>query len=998
MNGNNFPKEDSIEFVTIYRSLYILKKKFDKYKDDISKIYTKYFIKDKNTFNNFRFKTIKISSFKPLLEQICNSISMSIIKISSLNELFVSDLVSQKFRQEKLKESIDQIYSYITDKLKKYNDIFFNKKIKPAIEINNKNNNTEDFTNDYTIIEYNKNGELIYNYDQMKEMNKKYSSVLKDHEIKIEKEYELNEKENDILYIETLPLLIADFIQENPKYNIINTELNDNELNKEIKNLFDGDILKKLERNNRNLKRQVNILYINNEMKLQELFNQQIGIEKNIKLYNDILNEKKKSGDDIKYIEDFLSKLNEERKKIEMKIKEEENKEESISNNIHHKRNINSISNISTNSNITKTNLTRTKIVKFKINLTQSNEEQKIINSLKEIFDFYVNQHYPMASAPTFDEIAFRRKNLDLAEFSKFCVEFEIPIAKQKLTELFKKNSSNRRDMSFNEFKNSLEKLAQAMNDSKKENLLHKIKLYNELLVKFKDSNDIIRDFKRRSIYSHENDLNNPNKNNIRNSHRLTTHRASIIFDNKKKLYENELKEAQNELDKLKHLSHKKIFDEFIKFLGLNDPKSYRKKMKGFIIPFHDMTERVLEYKGGYKYKKISRDDIIEKMKKDLEKFKNNENKLNNYHLKKLREQKEKEDKKNELYEKRMKEFKEDKKRKIAILREEEKKEKERIEKSKLKPEDIQKQKELEEEKEREIEREKEKRELEIKAAEEKRKEEEKKIEEEKKKNVFSYDRIEKSEINDINLNEDLNKDLFIEDDSQNSDEEILNIYGNKKNNLERKNKESSYNNIQNKNEEEYINNIKSNLENNNLEEENVLITQPGNKNIVLFKNKNSFNKRNQSLDLDVKNNKLTISTDKHNMKNKKKMSFPLYTDNNIIENYSDNNLIDPFHKNSKNERKSNSQTFIMAGENVIKENRRQISAYYGQNSNNNIPTLITNPNNDKEYNKKRQLLFSGRFKNKNLKNQMIENSKMIKKIEIMRNKGNDNDLFMKKK
>ncbi len=998
MNGNNFPKEDSIEFVTVYRSLYILKKKFDKYKDDISKIYTKYFIKDKNTLNNFRFKTIKISSFKPLLQQICNSINMSIIKISSLNELFVSDLVSQKFRQEKLKESIDQIYSYITDKLKKYNDIFFNKKIKPAIEINNKNNNTEDFTNDYTIIEYNKNGELIYNYDQMKEMNKKYSSVLKDHEIKIEKEYELNEKENDILYIETLPLLIADFIQENPKYNIINTELNDNELNKEIKNLFDGDILKKLERNNRNLKRQINLLYINNEMKLQELFNQQIGIEKNIKLYNDILNEKKKSGDDIKYIEDFLSKLNEERKKIEMKIKEEENKEESISNNIHHKRNINSISNISTNSNITKTNITRTKMVKFKINLTQFNEEQKMINSLKEIFDFYVNQHYPMASAPTFDEIAFRRKNLDLAEFSKFCVEFEIPIAKQKLTELFKKNSSNRKDMSFNEFKNSLEKLAQAMNDSKKESLLHKIKLYNELLVKFKDSNDIIRDFKRRSIYSHENDLNNPNKNNIRNSHRLTTHRASIIFDNKKKLYENELKEAQNELDKLKHLSHKKIFDEFIKFLGLNDPKSYRKKMKGFIIPFHDMTERVLEYKGGYKYKKISRDDIIEKMKKDLEKFKNNENKLNNYHLKKLREQKEKEDKKNELYEKRMKEFKEDKKRKIAILREEEKKEKERIEKSKLKPEDIQKQKELEEEKEREIQREKEKRELEIKAAEEKRKEEEKKIEEEKKKNVFSYDRIEKSEINEINLNEELNKDLFIEDDSQNSDEEILNIYGNKKNNLERKNKESSYNNIQNKNEEEYINNIKSNLENNNLEEENVLITQPGNKNIVLFKNKNSFNKRNQSLDLDIKNNKLTISTDKRNMKNKKKMSFPLYTDNNIIENYSDNNLIAPFHKNSKNERKSNSQTFIMAGENVIKENRRQISAYYGQNSNNNIPTLITNPNDDKEYNKKRQLLFSGRFKNQNLKNQMIENSKMIKKIEIMRNKGNDNDLFMKKK
>ena len=995
MSTNILPKEESVEFIILYRSLYILKKKFEKYKEDISKIYTKYFVKDKNNYNNIRCKIIKISSFKSLLQQICNLVNMSIIKISSLNELFVSDLVSQKIQQERFNESIDQIYNYISDNLKKYNEIFFNKKIKPIIEINKIDNINEDLTEYYPIVEYNKKGDLICYYDQMKEKNKKYSSVLKSHEITLEKEYELNEKENDILYIETLPVLIADFIQENPKYIIINSDVNDNELNNEIKNLFDGNILKKVERENKILKREINLPHINNEMRLQELLNQQLGIEKNIKLYQDLLNEKKKSGHDIKYIEDFLSKLNEEKKKINEKIKEEENKEQ---NNNHQKKNIYSISSISTNSNITKTNLTKSKTVKFKITLNELREEQKMINSLKEIFDFYANQHYPMASAPTFDEIAFRKINLDLAEFSKFCVEFEIPITKQKMSELFKKNTSNRKDMSFTEFKNSLEKIAQAMNDSKKEKLLHKIKLYKEILGKFKDTNDIIQDFKRKSIYIHENDINNPNKNNIRNSHRLTTHKASILFDNKKKLYENELKEAQNELDKLKKLSYKGVFDEFIKFIGFDDPKIYRKKMKGFIIPFHDMTERVLEYKGGYKYKKISRDDIIEKMKKDLEKFKNNENKLNNYHLKKIREQKEKEDKKNELYEKRMKEFKEDKKRKIAILREEEKKEKERIEKSKLKPEDIQKQKELEEEKEREIEREKEKRELEIKAAEEKRKEEEKKIEEEKKKNEFSYDRIEKSEINDINLNEELNKDLFIEDDSQNSDEEILNIYGNKKNNLERKNKESSYNNIQNKNEEEYINNIKSNLENNNLEEENVLITQPGNKNIVLFKNKNSFNKRNQSLDLDVKNNKLTISTDKHNMKNKKKMSFPLYIDNNIIENYSDNNLIDPFHKNSKNERKSNSQTFIMAGENVIKENRRQISAYYGHNSNNNIPTLITNPNVDKEYNKKRQLLFSGRFKNKNLKNQMIENSKMIKKIEIMRNKGNDNDLFIKKK
>ena len=135
-NLNNVNKQESLSLITIYRSLYILKKKFEKYKDEISKIYTKYFVKDKNNYNNIRCKIIKISSFKSLLQQICNLVNMSIIKISSLNELFVSDLVSQKIQQERFNESIDQIYNYISNNLKKYNEIFFNKKIKPIIEIN----------------------------------------------------------------------------------------------------------------------------------------------------------------------------------------------------------------------------------------------------------------------------------------------------------------------------------------------------------------------------------------------------------------------------------------------------------------------------------------------------------------------------------------------------------------------------------------------------------------------------------------------------------------------------------------------------------------------------------------------------------------------------------------------------------------------------------------------------------------------------------------------
>ena len=294
MNSQNLPNEDSKELITLYRSLYILKKKFEKYKIEISKIYTKFFVKDKNNYNNIRCKIIKMSSFKQILGEICHLVNMAIVKISSPNELFISDLVVQKIQNEKLNDSIEQIYKYITDKIKYYNDIFYTKKIKPVIDINNIDNIANNFTDYYPIAEYNKKGNIIYYYDQMKELNKKYSSVFISNEIDLEKENELNQKEKDILYIETLPLIIADFIQENPQYIISNTELQDYELNNEIKNLFDSNLLKKIEKENKNLKEQINIPTFKKEMKLQELYKEQLAIEKNLQLYSNLLNEKKK--------------------------------------------------------------------------------------------------------------------------------------------------------------------------------------------------------------------------------------------------------------------------------------------------------------------------------------------------------------------------------------------------------------------------------------------------------------------------------------------------------------------------------------------------------------------------------------------------------------------------------------------------------------------------------------------------------------------------------
>ena len=70
-NLNYVNKQESLSLITIYRSLYILKKKFEKYKNEICKIDKKCFVKDKNDYNNIRCRIIKISSFKSLLKDIC---------------------------------------------------------------------------------------------------------------------------------------------------------------------------------------------------------------------------------------------------------------------------------------------------------------------------------------------------------------------------------------------------------------------------------------------------------------------------------------------------------------------------------------------------------------------------------------------------------------------------------------------------------------------------------------------------------------------------------------------------------------------------------------------------------------------------------------------------------------------------------------------------------------------------------------------------------------
>ena len=139
---NSYNSEDPVFTSILYRSLYILKKKFEIYKNEINKLYILYFVKDKNNYNNIRNKIIKLSSFKQLLEEVFNLTNISIFKMSSLN--------------------------IISEKIQKYNEIYYNKKLKSEKELNSLEEISNDLTEFFPTVEYDKKGKIINLFEEIK--------------------------------------------------------------------------------------------------------------------------------------------------------------------------------------------------------------------------------------------------------------------------------------------------------------------------------------------------------------------------------------------------------------------------------------------------------------------------------------------------------------------------------------------------------------------------------------------------------------------------------------------------------------------------------------------------------------------------------------------------------------------------------------------------------------------------------------------------------------
>lgn len=66
---------------------------------------------------------------------------------------------------------------------------------------------------------------------------------------------------------------------------------------------------------------------------------------------------------------------------------------------------------------------------------------------MQEIFHFYSRQHIPQNRQ--FDDLKEIMNEVDLGEYMKFCKDFEIPLSKSKITEVFKKTSINHKPHKF---------------------------------------------------------------------------------------------------------------------------------------------------------------------------------------------------------------------------------------------------------------------------------------------------------------------------------------------------------------------------------------------------------------------------------------------------------------------------------------------------------------------------------------------------------------------
>ena len=518
-------EQKNIQMLIFQRSLYIMKQRFDQNRQETQLVYEKY--------KNPKYKSLECISTRNLYQcfkEVFHTNQINLYPYDNFNDLSTADLVSGT-NEDKYNKMINELVLFTQKNVTKYNEKFYENKMKKKRlkeeEEKKRLNELEknDISDKVKIIYKNKRGEIISDFQKISENNKKV--VINELIYTVTEEDMTILTNNKLLYHGVIPLIIADFIQgnleKNNKIGIIITNRNffhekeDLQLEKNIKVLFDKEIMKLYSNLNR-----IDPDEEKNE-DLKKLLFESNSIDNKIKLYNELILENTKKGEDIHYLMEMVKKLKEQKILYQKRISEINNKKISIN---YNQNTLNSQSNSRTintkTSNIdsslqnksistTKTmNIEKNKLSKINnksLNNSKNNskihiklkpkkltKEEMRDKTLKEIFLFYCKQHSFLGRTPTFGDLLTKEELMTLSDFIKFCIDFKILVKKDKITRIFKQDLKDASLMTYDEFLQCLKKMAKLMHEEKIGYKRDKINMYqlqkNEIIEKEKEDNN----------------------------------------------------------------------------------------------------------------------------------------------------------------------------------------------------------------------------------------------------------------------------------------------------------------------------------------------------------------------------------------------------------------------------------------------------------------------------------------------------------------------------
>ena len=663
---NNIKQE--IDLLILQRSKFLLIKKFEKYNSQILKIYSQFNINKSLRIDAMGSPQININNLDQILILILKEVNLFLLELSSPKDIFISFFLISSQKENEMEGIIKHFQQEIITKnlTEKYNNIFYEEKIKPIFfpkineQLYDKENCDEDeFIKEINICEYNTKGKKIKDMKILLEENENNMKIYNIQIKKNENKYDINKnnitilfnKNNinfsfnnnnlspNILYIETLPQILIDYLKANPNLALVEI---DEEFSQELKS-YNKKLLYKIkeydELYTHSKIKDNNIKTIGKELNQHSLQLKQI--QNSIDLYEQLIMEKKDKKENTIFLEDMLNKLKEKENVIINQIKEiKEIKEKSFvlklqqkfnKYNLHEQNNkTNILPNLDISSNISNNS--------YSINNINNKDNPKLIFNYKSKriqnnqSQNKIIKKYKLSSSIT------NINKMTLKKFSNNRTHLiNINNNKNNLTTILKTISNKEKETQrFKDYKNKSKLFSFQLNDDIINNALNDMFSFysslfnnndadNNSLISFKSFQKFCKDFKifipdnkiESIFYESINDSNNDNNN--------------LETDNKNKINLNQFKSAISKLSlefhEIKKQKLKKMISdknniinymELREYLRQEEEKNHNKFTEKITGGIAKKSLEKNQYEFISKYKKLKAD--ISKYEFDYEK------------------------------------------------------------------------------------------------------------------------------------------------------------------------------------------------------------------------------------------------------------------------------------------------------------------------------------------------------------------------------------------